>query len=724
MKPRSDSHPLHSVSVKTFTCLLAVIITAASWTGSTLLFAAEASWENALRNALFQYPSLFDDNAIAAMRDYKVKPEDADGDFLPARYSCYDFQQDGVPELVVTFLNPGNNQERNDIYSFAETDYIKRASFEGGDFYQKEEGQEYRQTQIVFVAKAEQGIISFSYLSADGDKYTLTPYIDSAGLDKETGETHEMGNLSVQAIDPSLKALLQTDIGTIAQGVETALKTQPEFLYGDYEGEKKRVSRIAEALAPVQDAEGAVSFIEANIQELEAEQIEDGNVADAFVRYMELALMQSTAKALESPVFTLDSGILGSGAASLDETAKRVDELIERAKFPLLRDRRRLLLLTTEEEHAVSFEFNDTIKAIDFEQVTVSAPFADVSLSKDFLMGNGSIKLENPAWKPAVDSSIHLLDLWSVPPMILAVLIWRLNKRMRLLLKFWVVPAFCVLLLSINAGVLSIQSAVRETMLATQETGAVLEMGAETEVTLSLPLPEDTDDPNQWLVFFEGDEPVYSVYNPMTNKVDAVVTESGHYTVGLNELDFQDISQKNALMRDSIRSLAAMNIMPGTIDGMFFPDKAITRAEFVSAILRIFRLVDPNATSTFSDVSEDDWYYADVATAEKLKLIDGFAEDNTFRGDITLPKDQMVAICMRFLSQAMNYKAPSQDELEYILCRYTDYKNVSSWAKENVALASQVGLVLYRTDWRFAPDEGVTRGDAAIMLKRVFEKVW
>ncbi|MDR2749876.1 MAG: S-layer homology domain-containing protein, partial [Clostridiales bacterium] len=134
-------------------------------------------------------------------------------------------------------------------------------------------------------------------------------------------------------------------------------------------------------------------------------------------------------------------------------------------------------------------------------------------------------------------------------------------------------------------------------------------------------------------------------------------------------------------------------------------------------------LEDENAQPSFPDVKETDWFYADVGVAQKLSLIEGFA-DGTFRSNDSLPKDQMVAISMRSLAKEMNSYPLVKSDLDYVLSRYADWVNIPDWAKENAALAARCGLTFERSDLLFDPQGGITRSDAAVMLMRVFEKTW
>jgi len=253
--------------------------------------------------------------------------------------------------------------------------------------------------------------------------------------------------------------------------------------------------------------------------------------------------------------------------------------------------------------------------------------------------------------------------------------------------------------------------------LATSSIEIIMSEGV--RATVSLPAVGGEKD---FLVLLnENSVPQYSKYNPVTDMIDTRIRESGIYTLKEYSVSFIDVEQKNDLMKEAISQLASRGIMTGTTDGFFFPDKPITRAELVSAIVRAFDLLDPDAVSRFTDLSKSDWYYAAAATAEREGLISGF-EDNTFRGEIDIPKDQLVAITANTLIERMGYIVPG--EIEELLAVFLDRPDIAAWSEKRIALATQSNILIYRTDSLFAPRSIMTRGDAAIILFRVFNKVW
>ena len=242
---------------------------------------------------------------------------------------------------------------------------------------------------------------------------------------------------------------------------------------------------------------------------------------------------------------------------------------------------------------------------------------------------------------------------------------------------------------------------------------------SETMVTVSF--PGMSMDETYVAVVDEEGNPVGGKYNPATGTLEAKLTESGVYQVVNNEKDFADIKAKSQEMQEAIKLLASKGIINGTTETMFEPDSTISRAEVTALLMRTLSLLDPNADGGFADVTPQNWYYGAAGSAKEHNIINGF-EDNTFRGDAVIAKDQIVSVSARTLREQMDYKTPSDVTGE--LSIYTDAGSIANWAREDVALATMTNLVLKRMDGKFDGSAGMTRGDAAIIVKRLFDKLW
>ena len=237
-------------------------------------------------------------------------------------------------------------------------------------------------------------------------------------------------------------------------------------------------------------------------------------------------------------------------------------------------------------------------------------------------------------------------------------------------------------------------------------------------ITVSLPTDKSTDTTYQAVVSSTGTTAA-SKYNPATTDIDGKVNASGTYTVETNEMDFTDITNKSAEMQQAIKYLAAHGIIMGSGGTNYSPNDSISRAELTALVLRALGKVDSKTTTSFTDVTPANWYYSTAASSQELGYITGF-EDNTFWGTTTINKEQIVVVAARVLGGEMNYKTPSNTAA--YLSKYSD--TVVSWAQPQVALATRENLVVYRTDGTFSGAKNMTRGDAAIIIYRLFQRIW
>lgn len=174
---------------------------------------------------------------------------------------------------------------------------------------------------------------------------------------------------------------------------------------------------------------------------------------------------------------------------------------------------------------------------------------------------------------------------------------------------------------------------------------------------------------------------------------------------------FTDISDKSDETQKAVNSLAKAGIIDGTSETEFSPDKPITRAEIAALLLRMTAKTEADSNGGFADVTPDKWYYNTAGTSKKYGIVSGF-DDNTFRGDEAITGVQLVSLTARTLSAEKNISAQTQSK----------YSNIPEWAQSDIALAEQEGLVSVQSEINDI-DAPMTRGEAAVILYRLYEKI-
>ena len=143
-------------------------------------------------------------------------------------------------------------------------------------------------------------------------------------------------------------------------------------------------------------------------------------------------------------------------------------------------------------------------------------------------------------------------------------------------------------------------------------------------------------------------------------------------------------------------------------DGLFRPSDTMTRAMLAQVLYSSSGSPAPQGAGAFSDVPEEAWYASAAQWAFETGLMTG-TEAGRFQGEAPVTREQMAFVLWRYAGA----EAASGG-----VDRFTDEEAVASYAREAVAWATAGGIVSGVPDGRFAPQENVTRAQAAVMLQR------
>lgn len=241
----------------------------------------------------------------------------------------------------------------------------------------------------------------------------------------------------------------------------------------------------------------------------------------------------------------------------------------------------------------------------------------------------------------------------------------------------------------------------------------------------------------QWIS--EKSEPPYEIrltnkdisygYHTLTCEIydGEKISQTTHYQIALipaedkyayaaeednGKCTFSDMTNKPSEMRNAVAFLTENGILNG-IDGTnFAPDRKISRSEMAAILMRLMGLEESDVPSGFTDVSKDDWYYKIINAAVGAGLIDGYG-DNTFRGGNAITRNEFITIMAKIIQKANNLEVPDID------LGYSD--DIDSWVTDYLRIAKSNNLILERSDGIFSGRTEVKRGDAAIMIKRLYD---
>jgi hypothetical protein len=238
-----------------------------------------------------------------------------------------------------------------------------------------------------------------------------------------------------------------------------------------------------------------------------------------------------------------------------------------------------------------------------------------------------------------------------------------------------------------------------------------------------LALPRDSSDVTYQAIINQNGDIFGGRYNPATGMIEGRINADGTYIVINNFKDFSEIHHLEAEMQNAIRYLASKGIIDDTLEDTFVlsPEDSITRAEIAALVIRAIAKYDPNLDGKYDDVFPWDWYFGAAGSSRRHGIIGGF-EDNTFRGLSNMLREQIITIAVNTLILEMNYLIDVDIERE--ISRYSDSHDIPEWAQLFIAIGSRINLIAERRDGLFLPGTDMTRGDAAIIIRRLFDKLW
>ncbi|MBE7032805.1 MAG: DNRLRE domain-containing protein [Ruminococcaceae bacterium] len=164
--------------------------------------------------------------------------------------------------------------------------------------------------------------------------------------------------------------------------------------------------------------------------------------------------------------------------------------------------------------------------------------------------------------------------------------------------------------------------------------------------------------------------------------------------------------------KENIEEMQKKGVVNGDADGLFHPDRNITRAEFVAIAVRSQGWNEKSYRGRFTDVKKDAWYADIVQTALDYGII---SADNNFRPDDPITREEMAKI-ISIISNTDNEFSSSAE------IPYTDLSEISQWAIDYVRYVTDTGLMQGRNNGSFDPKANATRAESAAVISRMLKK--
>ena len=240
--------------------------------------------------------------------------------------------------------------------------------------------------------------------------------------------------------------------------------------------------------------------------------------------------------------------------------------------------------------------------------------------------------------------------------------------------------------------------------------------------TMTLTAPLGKENAGYWANLYHYDEEAEALNFEAAAKIDEdgsvtipfshasqyaiVIDTHSHATVDVSDI-FIDIA-RDAWYKDAVQYAYDNGLMTGVSATEFDPEATTTRAMIVSILARLENVTTAEAAG-FADV-DDEWYATAVNWAANVGVVNGY-EDNTFRPNTAITREQLAAILMNYAAYKGEDVSARAD-----LATYTDQP--STWAEEAMSWAVAEGLITGVTADTLQPQGAATRAQVAAILQR------
>ena len=164
---------------------------------------------------------------------------------------------------------------------------------------------------------------------------------------------------------------------------------------------------------------------------------------------------------------------------------------------------------------------------------------------------------------------------------------------------------------------------------------------------------------------------------------------------------------------EAVECLYRRGVVSGVGDGLFAPERTVTRAEFTKMLMSMVDYTEASAGSIpFTDVSEGDWAYGYIAGAYDNRIVYGVTED-TFGPNDYVTREQAAVFIERLINR---FEENKPDPGLNVFIEFDDMDDAADWAKDSILYLLRVSMVKGKENKNFKPKDYLTRAEAASLF--------
>lgn len=151
-------------------------------------------------------------------------------------------------------------------------------------------------------------------------------------------------------------------------------------------------------------------------------------------------------------------------------------------------------------------------------------------------------------------------------------------------------------------------------------------------------------------------------------------------------------------------------LVTGDGNGNFMPDEPISRAEFLTLVMKSINAQVSVQPSKFADIYISDWYYSTVAAAENMGIVTG-SENSEFRPNDNITRQDAMTI----LGRAYKIKGGAV----FNISDYPDGVEIAEYALPYMAYMCENNVLKGYDDGMIRPERIITRAEALVIADRM-----
>lgn len=161
-----------------------------------------------------------------------------------------------------------------------------------------------------------------------------------------------------------------------------------------------------------------------------------------------------------------------------------------------------------------------------------------------------------------------------------------------------------------------------------------------------------------------------------------------------------------------VKDLKNKGILSGYSDGNFYPDRTVTREEFIKMAVLASGLYSDGLDCGFGDTLKGEWYYSFISSAAANNIVSG-DENGLFGIGREISREDVAVIVYRIINR-LSPDAEKNEDLS--LPEFSDAEDISDYAAEGVSALKNMQILNGFEDGSFKPLNSLTRAEAAKII--------